>query len=55
MESEITFVPKTITTESFASSVTEAGTRAINIIFVVVLPVAVIAAGIVVWVRRKRQ
>lgn len=55
MESDITFVPKTITTESFAGSVTAAGTTAINIIFVALLPIGIIASGIIVWVRRKRQ
>lgn len=49
------FVPKTITTESFAADLNEAEVAAMNVIFVWVIPVVVAVAGIVVWVRRKRK
>lgn len=55
IESKITFVPKTITTESFASSISDAEATAIDVIFVFLLPVCIIVTGIVVWIRRKRQ
>lgn len=49
------FVPKTITTESFASQLSAAEVTVIDIIFMAVIPVAVTVLGIVVWVRRKRR
>lgn len=49
----ISFVSKTITDESFADSVSEAGTRSIRIIFMALLPIASIAAGIYIFIRRR--
>lgn len=49
----ISFVSKTITDESFADSVSEAGTRVIRIIFMALLPIASIAAGIYIFIRRR--
>ncbi len=49
------FVPKTITTESFAAELTAAETMVMSVIFMAVIPIAATITGIVVWVRRKRR
>ncbi len=49
------FVPKTITTESFAAQLSNAEVSTVNIIFMGIIPIVVTALGIVVWVRRKRR
>ncbi len=49
----ISFVSKTITNESFAESVTAAGSAAIRLIFMILLPVATIAVGIYIFIRRR--
>ncbi len=54
-ETGISFVSKVITDESFASSVTQGASRTIDIIFMVVLPLLCIAAGIYVYIRRKNS
>ena len=51
----ISFVAKTIENESFASEVTEGSRNAMMIIFVIILPVLIIAAGIYVYFRRKNS
>jgi hypothetical protein len=51
----ISFVSKVITDESFATSVTEERVNLIIIIFLVLLPLACIAAGIYVFIRRKNS
>lgn len=52
-ESGISFISKTITDESFAESVTASGTKAIEIIFMIIIPVGMIVAGIYIYIRRK--
>jgi len=52
---KMTFVPKTITVESFADSVTESSGLVIRLIFAVVIPISLIVTGFVVWFRRKRR
>ena len=49
----IHFTSKTITNESFADSVNQAEANAIRIIFMFLLPVALIVAGVYVFIRRK--
>ncbi len=49
----IFFISKSITNESFASSVTEASSNVIRIIFVILLPVICIAAGIYIYIKRR--
>ena len=49
----ISFVSKTITNESFADSVSETSARIVRIIFMGLLLVACIAAGIYIFIRRK--
>ncbi len=49
----ISFVSKTITDESFADSVSQSGTRVIRIVFMAILPIACIAAGIYIFIRRR--
>lgn len=49
----INFVAKTITNQSFATSVTESDVSGIMIIFMLLLPVALLAAGIYIYIRRR--
>ena len=49
----ISFISKTITNESFADQVTAAGSTAIMIIFMILLPIAMIALGVVIFIRRR--
>ncbi len=52
-DTTMTFTSKIITNESFASSVNASGTKVVTIIFMFAIPILVIAAGIVVFVRRR--
>lgn len=49
----ISFISKTITNESYADSVTESSAGIIRIIFMFILPIASIAIGIYIFIRRK--
>ncbi len=49
----ISFVTKTISEQSFATSVTETSADVIKWIFMILLPVACIVTGIVVYIRRR--
>ena len=49
----ISFVSKTITNESFASSVTESSSRIIMIIFMILLPLATLITAAVVYIKRR--
>lgn len=49
----ISFVTKTITDESFADSVTQASADAIRIIFMGLIPVALIVIGVWVFIKRR--
>lgn len=49
----ITFTSKVIENESFASSVTAGGSKIVNIVFMFVIPIAIVVIGIVVFVRRR--
>ena len=49
----ISFVTKTINEESFAASVTESSADIIRWIFMIILPIACIAVGVVVYIRRR--
>ena len=49
----ISFVTKTITTESFADKVTESTVKILRIIFVILLPLITIAAGIYIYIKRR--
>lgn len=51
----IDFIAKTITNESFSDSVTEDVSNTINVIFMFILPIACIVAGIYVYIRRKNS
>ena len=51
----ISFVTKTITEESFAASVTETAADTVKWIFMILLPIACIVAGIVVYIRRRND
>ena len=52
-DTSMTFTSKVITNESFSTAVNESNTKLVLIIFMFVTPIAVIAAGIVVFVRRR--
>lgn len=52
-DTTMTFTSKVITNESFASAVTANSTKIVTIIFMFAIPVIIIAAGIVVFVRRR--
>lgn len=49
----ISFISKTITDESYADQVTASGSTAIMIIFMILLPIAMIAIGVVIFIRRR--
>lgn len=49
----VSFISKTITNSSFADQVTIAADRTIYIIFMILLPLATLAVGIIVFIRRK--
>lgn len=52
-DTSMTFTSKIITDQSFASSVNENSIKLVTIVFMFVIPIAVIAAGIIVFVRRR--
>ncbi|MBQ8267415.1 MAG: hypothetical protein IJZ21_03420, partial [Clostridia bacterium] len=52
-DTSITFTSKVIENESFASAVTPSSTKAISIIFMFIIPIAIVVIGIVVFVRRR--
>ena len=47
------FTSKVITNQSFASSVTENSVKVMIVIFMVIIPIATIASGIVIFIRRR--
>lgn len=51
----VTFTKKTITVESFADQVTASAVMTIYAIFVIVVPVALIVLGVVIFIRRKNR
>lgn len=52
-DTSITFTSKVIKNESFITAVTEGSAKVVMIIFVFIVPVAIIAAGIAVFIRRR--
>ena len=52
-DNSIIFTAKVITDQSFASSVTETNTKIITVVFMFAIPILVIAAGIIVFIRRR--
>ena len=54
-DSGISFVAKTIEQESFADSVTQSSANVISVIFMALLPLALIATSIYVYIRRKNS
>ena len=49
----ISFISKTITNESYSDSVTDSSAGIIRILFMFILPIACIALGIYIFIRRK--
>ena len=54
-DAQLLFIDKTVTVESFADQISESGAAVIRIIFVVLTPILLIAAGFVIWFRRKNR
>lgn len=52
-DTSMTFTSKVINNESFASDVTENGTKTVSTIFMFIIPIAVAVFGIVVFIRRR--
>ncbi len=52
-DSGMKFTSKTITSESFYDEVTEDATTIIKIIFVFIIPIAMVVLGIYIYIRRK--
>lgn len=54
-ESGVSFITKTIEPESFYTEVTEASRNVVLAIFMIALPLAMIALGVYVYIRRKNS
>lgn len=54
-DSEIAFVTKSITTESFADRITKTNVIVVTVIFLLVVPITIIVLAVVVWIRRKNR
>ncbi len=52
-DNSMLFTAKVITNQSFASSVTDTKTKVVSVVFMFAIPVMVIIAGIVVFIRRR--
>lgn len=52
-DTSITFTSKVIENESFASSVTESGSKVVTTVFMFIIPILIIALGILIYVRRR--
>jgi hypothetical protein len=52
-DTSILFMSKVITNESFATKVNASNTKLVAVIFMLLIPVAIIAWGIVVFIRRR--
>jgi len=52
-DTSMTFTSKVITNESFATKVNASNTKLVAVVFMLIIPVVIIAAGIVVFVRRR--
>ncbi len=49
----ISFVTKSITNESFYESVTESSARVVMIVFMFIIPIAILALGTVIFIKRR--
>ncbi|MDD6479559.1 MAG: GldG family protein [Oscillospiraceae bacterium] len=49
----ISFIPKIIVNESFADAVSDASVAVVRMIFMILLPIAIVALGVVIFIRRK--
>ena len=54
-DTPFSFVAKTITNENYLARVTAGKTKAIKIIFMAAVPIALVGVGMFVWIRRKRK
>ena len=49
------FVTRKLESETFAGEVSEAGSKAITAIFLIVVPLALVVVGVVVWLKRRKR
>ncbi|MCQ2454963.1 MAG: GldG family protein [Clostridia bacterium] len=54
-KSEISFVTKSIENESFAESVTQRSSNIVVILFIILLPIVMIAIGIITFIKRRNS
>ncbi len=54
-DARLIFIDKTVTVETFLDKISENGAAVIRIIFVIALPFLLVAAGFVIWFRRKNR
>lgn len=52
-DTDISFISKTITNESYSDSVTDASLNVIRAIFMIVFPIICVAIGVYIFIRRK--
>ncbi len=52
-ETDISFVAKSITNESYYESVTEASANSIRTIFMFIIPIAILVVGTVIFIKRR--
>ncbi len=52
---DISFTQKTIESSSFTAQVTVAKSNVVLLIFVIIIPLAVIVTGIIIWIRRRNR
>lgn len=54
-DNQLLFIDKTATVESFADQISKKGVAIILIIFMVIVPIVLVATGIVIWLRRRNR
>ncbi len=54
-DQKLLFMDKIVTTESFADQINETGAITIRILFMIIAPLILVAAGVVIWFRRKNR
>ncbi len=54
-DSQLLFLDKTVTVESFADQISETGAVTIRIIFMIIVPILLITAGVIIWLRRRNR
>lgn len=55
VDSKLSFLTKTVSSNTFAEKVTQTKSRVINIIFIFVIPLTLVVFGITIWIKRKNK